>query len=117
MERKAIRRCLFAAALFASLTGGALAEPVARAEGEAVSDKARAHFDAGVSLLLDPDGARYEDAYREFQVAYAASKSPRILGNLGFCAMKLERDSEAIDAYTRYLDEAPEVDAVEREQI
>ncbi len=97
----------------------AVGEAVARADGqvEAVSDKARAHFDAGVSLLLDPDGARYEDAYREFQVAYAASKSPRILGNLGFCAMKLERDSEAIDAYTRYLDEAPEIDAVEREQI
>jgi hypothetical protein len=90
---------------------------VARAEGEAVSDAARAHFDAGVSLLLDPDGARYEDAYREFQVAYAASRSPRILGNLGFCAMKLERDAEAIDAYTRYVDEASDIDAVERDQI
>ncbi|HKY36226.1 MAG TPA: hypothetical protein VJN18_09825, partial [Polyangiaceae bacterium] len=40
-----------------------------------ISDKARAHFTAGVSLLQDPDGARHEEAYREFQAAYADSPS------------------------------------------
>ena len=40
-----------------------------------ISDDARAHFSAGVNFLQDPDGARYEDAYREFKVAYAASPS------------------------------------------
>lgn len=80
-------------------------------------DPAHAHFDAGVALLQDPEGARYEEAYREFREAFAASGSPRVLGNVGFCAMKLERDGEAIEAYGRYLDEVADVDPVEREQI
>ena len=78
---------------------------------------ARAHFEAGVALLQDPDGARYEEAYREFSLSYERSKSARVLGNVALCAMKLERDAEAIDAYTRYLDEVPDVDPAEREQI
>lgn len=81
------------------------------------SDVAREHFKAGVRHLQDPDGARYEDAYREFRAAYAATPSPKILGNIGFCAMKLERDGEAIDAYTRYLAEVTDVDPDERDQI
>lgn len=88
----------------------------ARAE-EKISAEARAHFEAGVALLQDPDGARFEEAYREFLAAYEGSKSPRVLGNVGLCAMKLERDAEAIDAYSRYLDEVPDIDPVEREQI
>lgn len=81
------------------------------------TDVAREHFKAGVRHLQDPDGARYEDAYREFRAAYATTPSPKILGNIGLCAMKLERDGEAIDAYTRYLAEVPDVDAEERDQI
>src|SRR6476661_7390454 len=69
-------------------------------EEEKISAEARSHFEAGVSLLQDPDGARYEEAYREFTAAYQLSKSPRVLGNVGLCAMKLERDAEAIDAYS-----------------
>jgi hypothetical protein len=80
-------------------------------------DAAREHFKAGVRHLQDPDGARYEDAYREFRAAYAASPNPKILGNIGFCAMKLERDGEAVDAYTRYLAEVSDIDPEEREQI
>lgn len=91
-----------------------LSTPAAAAPG---GDEARAHFEAGVALLQDPEGARYEEAYREFRAAYDASRSPRVLGNIGLCAMKLERDEEAIDAYERYLAEAPEVDPAEREQI
>jgi hypothetical protein len=70
-----------------------------------ISDEARARFTAGVNLLKDPDGARYEEAYREFKAAYAASPSYKILNNLGLCAMKLERDDEAIAAYEKYLEE------------
>lgn len=81
------------------------------------TSEARAHFEAGVALLQDPDGARYEDAYREFRAAYASSRSPRVLGNIGFCAMKLERDLEAIDAYSRYLEEVSDIDPIEREQM
>ena len=57
-------------------------------------------------MLQDPKAPRYEDAYREFKAAYAASPSYKILGNLGLCAMKIERDAEAIDAYEKYLKEA-----------
>lgn len=70
-----------------------------------ITDAARKHFSAGVNFMQDPDGARYEEAYREFKAAYAESPSWKILGNLGICAMKLERDGEAIDAYTKYLKE------------
>ena len=82
-----------------------------------ISEEARSHFKAGVALLQDPDGARIEDAYREFRAAYEISASPKVLGNMGYCAMKLERDAEAIDAYSRYLREVPDVDADERAQI
>ena len=61
-----------------------------------ITPEARARFSAGVNLLKDPDGPRYEEAYREFKAAYASSPSYKILGNLGLCAMKLERDDEAI---------------------
>ena len=90
----------------------------ARAADVAISEEARAHFTAGVNLLQDPDGARYEEAYREFKEAYAQSPSWKILGNLGISAMKLERDSEAIDAYKKYLAEGgKQVDRDERAQF
>lgn len=91
--------------------------PIRTQADPAPLDVAREHFRAGVRHLQDPDGARYEDAYREFRAAYAASPSPKILGNIGFCAMKLERDGEAIEAYQRYLAEVSDIDPDEREQI
>lgn len=102
--RRAARLPLAAAllALFAALP--------AHAEDVKITDEARQHFNAGVNLLKDPDGARYEEAYREFKAAYASSPSYKILGNLGLCAMKLERDGDAIDAYKRYLEHAAELD-------
>lgn len=91
--------------------------PAARAD-VAITEEARAHFSAGVSFLQDPDGARYEDAYREFSAAYAASPSWKILGNLGISAMKLERDGEAIDAFSKYLSQGgKELDRDERAQV
>lgn len=77
----------------------------ARAADVPVSEEARQHFTAGVTFLQDPDGARYEEALREFQSAYAISPSWKMLGNLGIAAMKLERDGEARDAIRRYLAE------------
>lgn len=91
--------------------------PVAWADS-GISEKAREYFNAGVSYMQDPDGARYEDAYREFKAAYAESPSWKILGNLGIVAMKLERDGEAIDAIKKYLAEGKnELDAAERAQF
>jgi hypothetical protein len=83
-----------------------------------VSEKAKQHFQAGVAFLQDPDGARYEEAYREFQAAYADSPSWKILSNLGIAAMKLERDGEAIEAFQKYLAEGgAEIDADEKAQV
>jgi hypothetical protein len=98
---------------------GVVATPKsAHAGGEVkISVEARKHFNAGVALLKDPDGARYEEAYREFKTAYAASPSWKILGNLALTAMKLERDTEAINAYEQYLQEAKDLDASERQSV
>jgi hypothetical protein len=83
-----------------------------------ISEKARAHFNAGVSLVQDPDGARYEEAYSEFRAAYADSPSWKILGNLGITAMKLERDGEAIEAFKKYLAQgAGSLEADEKAQV
>jgi hypothetical protein len=90
----------------------------ARADDVPITEEARSHFAAGVALLQDPTAPRYEEAYREFKAAYAASPSYKILGNLGLCAMKLEKDDEAIFAYERYLREAgKDLPATEREQL
>lgn len=102
--------CLLAFLLFFCASA-----PAARADDKIT--QARAHFDAGVALLQDPDGARYEEAYREFSIAYDVSRSPRVLGNIGLCAMKLERDAEAIEAYSKYLFEAKDLDPEERAQV
>lgn len=96
----------------------ALSARGAAAEGVAITEEARAHFAAGVNFLQDPDGARYDDAYRAFKAAYAASPSWKILGNLGIAAMKLERDGEAIEAFTKYLAEGgKDLDREERAQV
>ena len=91
--------------------------PAGKTSPTGTSEEARSHFAAGVSLLQDPEGEKVEEAYREFRTAYDLSGSPKILGNMGFCAMRLERDGEAIEAYTRYLREVPDIDADERAQI
>ena len=89
---------------------------VARAE-VTITPAAREAFKKGVGLLRDKDGARYAEAYEAFQEAYEESPSSKILGNLGLCAMKLERDGEAIDAYERYLGDAGAVNKREHRQI
>ena len=100
------------------LAFGLVAAGAAAADGVPITEEARAHFSAGVSFLQDPDGARYDDAYREFKAAYAASPSWKILGNLGIAAMKLERDGEAIEAFSKYLSEGgKEIDREERAQF
>jgi hypothetical protein len=80
-------------------------------------DEARAHFTAGVNLLQDPSRPRYDEAYAEFKQAYAIKPAPTILGNMALCALKLERDQEAIDLYTKYLTESPNLDPSEKAQI
>jgi hypothetical protein len=64
---------------------------------------ARLHFANGVELL-QADPPNYQDAYQQFQLALAKSgRSWKVLGNLAFCALKLERDGEALEYYEEYL--------------
>jgi len=112
MSSVALRSAAWVAACCLTWSLSASAQPVA------VSDAARQHFEAGVHFMQDPDGARYEEAYREFKAAYGESPSWKILGNLGIAAMKLERDGEAIDAFKKYLEQGQrELDRSEREQF
>jgi hypothetical protein len=102
---------------FLALTFALAAHP-AHADEAQVSDAARAHFKTGVAYLTDPDGARYEEAYAEFKIAYADSPSWKILGNLGISSMKLERDAEAVDAFEKYLaGGGQQIDPAERAQM
>jgi hypothetical protein len=102
----------------AVFVAAAFLAPSAHAAGPGISDDARAKFNVGVNLLTDPEGPRYEEAYRAFKSAYAASPSYKILGNLGLCAMKLERDDEAITAYEKYLaDGSKDLSRAEVQQI
>ncbi len=103
--------CLANAQEQAPPQGGPPSQQDAPDQGEAkstdtevvITDKARSHFQAGVNLLADPDGARYEEAYGQFKAAYAESPSWKILNNFGITALKLEKDGEAIDAFQGYL--------------
>jgi hypothetical protein len=97
-------------ALLSVAAGPAVAQTAGHDSAAAVqiTDKARQLFRTGVTLLQDPDGARYEAAYQQFNAAYAESPSWKILGNLGFTAMKLERDGEAIQAFRGYLEQGGE---------
>jgi len=94
------------------------ASTAARADDVVITENARTHFAAGVALLKDPSGPRYEAAYLEFKTAYAASPSYKILGNFGLCAMQIERDLEAIQAYEEYLKQGgADIGPTERAQI
>ena len=132
--RSSLRTCVCAGVFLAASSGSASAyaqdasgtpPPVASTSPgapnpgpseERMAD-ARRQFEAGVSLLEDPDGAKYEDAYRAFKKAYELSQSPKVLGNIAFCALHLERDGEAVDSYATYLRDVPDVSERERAQI
>jgi hypothetical protein len=67
-----------------------------------ISEEAKLYFKNGVELI-QATPPNYQDAYYQFKLAYEKSRSWKVLGNLGLCALKLERDGEALDAYTEYL--------------
>src|SRR4051812_45658397 len=95
-----------------------LLSPSARADDASAADDGKKAFSAGVILLKDPDGAKYEEALAQFKKAYDLLKSWKVLGNVALCALKLERDGEALEAYEKYLAAGgAEIDAEERAQV
>jgi hypothetical protein len=69
---------------------------------EKISEEAKGYFRNGVELIQSSP-PNYQDAYYQFKLAYEKSGSWKVLGNLGLCALKMERDGEALDHYTNYL--------------
>jgi hypothetical protein len=87
------------------------ADPQALQEGKKA-------FTAGVVFLQDPDGAKYDEAFTQFKKAYALTGNWKVLGNLGLCSFKLERDGEAIEYYEKYLaGGGNDIDKDERQQV
>lgn len=84
-----------------------------------LSDEAQKHFDAGLAFAEDPGGPKWEEALREFLAAYAISPTWKLKNNVALCALQLERDGEALDAYKEYLAHGGEDDlsAKHRKQI
>src|SRR4026208_1229727 len=74
----------------------------AAAADDAIPEEAKLYFKNGVELIQDKP-PNYQDAYYQFKLAWEKSKSWKVLSNWGLCALKLERDGEAIWAYTEYL--------------
>ena len=82
------------------------------------TEEVRAYFRNGVELLTETP-PNYQDAYYQFKLAYEKSDGNwKVLGNLGLCAFKLERDAEAIRYYSEYLEKgAADLSEEELKQI
>src|SRR6188768_411057 len=91
-----------------------LGAPHARGD-DAIPEEAKLYFKNGVELISGKD-PNYQDAYYQFKLAWEKSKSWKVLSNWGLCALKLERDGEAIWAYTEYLKQK-DVDPDERKEL
>jgi tetratricopeptide (TPR) repeat protein len=85
-------------------------EPAAEQTADAAADvsrdaEARSVFEAGSTAFRD---ARYADALAYFRRAYELSGRAQLLYNIGVAADRLRRDAEALEAFERFLEEAPE---------
>jgi hypothetical protein len=81
----------------------ALSPVASLAQQPAKNTQAQTHYDAGLAYVDDPSGPKWEEALREFRAAYKASGQWKLQNNIGLCALNLERDQEAIEAYRDYL--------------
>ena len=81
-----------------------VALPCVPLDAQASPEAAKRYFQNGVDLITGAQ-PNYQDAYYQFQLAYQeTAKSWKVLGNLGLCALKLERDQEAVQYYEQYLE-------------
>lgn len=82
---------------------------------DSIPEEAKLYFKNGVELIQGQP-PNYQDAYYQFKLAWEKSKSWKVLSNWGLCALKLERDGEAIWAYTEYLKQK-DIDPDERKDL
>ncbi len=88
------------------------------AKSAADLETARLHFANGVALIQE-NPPNYQDAWQQFRLALDKSGgSWKVRGNLGYCALKLERDGEALEHYRVYLAQGgDDIDPKERADI
>ncbi|HEX6278309.1 MAG TPA: tetratricopeptide repeat protein, partial [Polyangiaceae bacterium] len=75
--------------------------PSAHAEADPRAE-ARAHYERGIALA---ERRSYDEALVEFRRAYDQSPHFAVLYNIGLCHLGLDRSTEALDAFRRYLAE------------
>lgn len=92
---------LLAALLALGLALLATAPLPAHAQDEEAA-RARAAFDRGTRRFT---ARRYEQALDAFQEAYSLAPHPAVLFNIASCYDKLDRATEAVNTYQRYLRE------------
>ncbi len=97
---------LFAGLLAFSFSGAAHA-------GEDAKARAKIHFSAGKTFYRE---ARYQDAIREFQDAYAYDPNPKLLFNIAQAYEKMGDISGALRTYRDYVRALPK-SAAERTEI
>lgn len=100
-----------APAAFAQGTPPAATDPAKLAE-------AKRHMQAGAAFYNDPSGHKCEEAIREFGKAYELSGSLNALKGQAICNLELERDGEAIEQYTTYLQaKGAAIDPADKSQV
>ena len=81
-------------------------------------EEAKRHMQAGASFYNDPSGHKCEEAIREFGKAFDLSGSLNALKGMAVCNLELERDGEAIEQYTKYLQgKGASIDPADKQQI
>src|SRR5438105_11377844 len=68
------------------------------------TERARIHLKAAIAYY---DEARYDDAVREMEAAYALKPLPDLQYNLAQCYERLGRYVDAAKAYETYLQQSP----------
>src|SRR5438270_10064433 len=77
----------------------------ARAADAPISPEAKKHVDAAFALY---ESGKYEEAVKEFELAYRLSNRPALLFNIARAEAKAGHEENAIAFLKRYLEERPD---------
>ena len=94
--------------LAALLTSACLAwggAALAQEGGELVDEEAKSLYQAGAIAF---DQGRFQNALDSFQRAYALSKRPQLLFNIGVVSDRLRLDEQALQSFEQYLQLVPD---------
>ena len=98
-----LKRLLFGALLVLACAGATRAS----AQTSPSDGEARSLYEAGAVAFSD---TRYEQALARFEEAYALSRRPALLYNIGLTHDRLGHDGPALTAFRGYLDALPDAE-------